>query len=54
VALFNSSIKVFESLSSVVNIVLLPLEGDPLAAQLYWSWAASKRGRLFSPEVNWP
>jgi len=37
-----------------VNVVLLPIEGDPQAAPAYWAWTASTGGLLISPAVNWP
>jgi len=37
-----------------VNVILLPIEGDPQAAPAYWAWAASTGGLLLSPAVSWP
>lgn len=37
-----------------VNVILLPLEGDPDAVNLYWSWAATTGGLVLSPAGNWP
>ncbi len=37
-----------------VNIILLPLEGDPQAAPEFWSWSFVTGGLLISPAVNWP
>tara|TARA_Y100000766_G_C18897442_1_gene601661 strand:+ start:1305 stop:2315 length:1011 start_codon:yes stop_codon:yes gene_type:complete len=37
-----------------VNVVLLPLEGDPEAGFLYWNWAAASGGLLISPASSWP
>ena len=37
-----------------VNVVLLPLEGDPDAAPEYWGWTNATGGLLISPAVNWP
>ncbi len=37
-----------------VNVILLPLEGDPEAAPGYWGWAAVTGGLLLVPEVGWP
>ncbi|MBL4613480.1 MAG: hypothetical protein JKY27_01200 [Magnetovibrio sp.] len=39
---------------AVVNVVLLPIEGDPEAAPEYWNWAAVTGGLLISPAANWP
>ena len=37
-----------------INVILLPIEGDPSAVNEYWSWAASTGGLLISPAMNWP
>lgn len=37
-----------------VNVVLLPLEGDPGAAAAYWGWSASTKGLFISPAGSWP
>lgn len=37
-----------------VNIVLLPIEGDPEAAPEYWAWTAATGGLLISPAESWP
>ncbi|MEZ5490044.1 MAG: VWA domain-containing protein [Gammaproteobacteria bacterium] len=37
-----------------VNIVLLPLEGDPSAAASYWQLAQYTRGSFLSPSKDWP
>lgn len=37
-----------------VNVILLPLEGDPGAAPSYWSWTYATGGLLISPAENWP
>ncbi len=39
---------------AVVNVILLPIEGDPEAGHLYWRWASATRGLLISPAENWP
>ncbi|MCG7571874.1 VWA domain-containing protein [Pseudoalteromonas sp. CNC9-20] len=36
------------------HIVLLPLEGDPLAPALYWNWANATGGLMISPAGSWP
>lgn len=38
----------------VVNVILLPLEGDPVASPNYWGWASGTGGLLISPAANWP
>lgn len=37
-----------------VNVILLPIEGDPDAAKIYWSWSATTGGLMISPAENWP
>ncbi len=37
-----------------VNVILLPIEGDPQAAPEYWRWTAATGGLLISPAVSWP
>lgn len=41
-------------LGSKLNVILLPLEGDPEAASAYWRWAAETGGILISPGEEWP
>lgn len=54
-AMFVGAIKRFQKTStSVVNVILLPLEGDPKAAPLYFGWANFTKGMLFSPARGWP
>ncbi|MEH6524479.1 MAG: vWA domain-containing protein [Sneathiella sp.] len=37
-----------------VNVILLPLEGDPQAAPEFWRWTYSTGGLLISPAESWP
>jgi len=37
-----------------VNVILLPIEGDPEAAPEYWRWTAATGGLLISPAESWP
>lgn len=37
-----------------VNIILLPLQGDPQAAPSFWDWAAGTGGMLLAPAAGWP
>jgi hypothetical protein len=37
-----------------VNVIMLPLEGDPLASPNYWAWTSATGGLLISPASNWP
>ncbi len=51
-SLFNAAIKEFPK--APVNIILYPMEGDPLAADAYWRLAKRTRGSFFSPSKDWP
>lgn len=52
---FDSAVKNFRTNSkATVNVILLPMEGDPKAAPKYWMWAKSTGGVLFSPAPGWP
>lgn len=37
-----------------VNVVLAPLEGDPMAASLYWKLAVKTGGSFLNPSRDWP
>lgn len=37
-----------------VNVILFPMEGDPMAAAAFWSLARSTRGSFLSPSRDWP
>jgi hypothetical protein len=37
-----------------VNVILLPLEGDPSAAAAYWQLAQYTRGSFLTPSRDWP
>lgn len=37
-----------------VNIILLPLEGDPSAAAAYWQLAQFSQGSFLTPSKDWP
>jgi hypothetical protein len=37
-----------------VNIVLLPLEGDPSAAAAFWQLAQYTQGSFITPSKDWP
>ncbi len=37
-----------------VNIILLPMEGDPMAAAAYWQLAQDTKGSFLSPSQDWP
>ena len=52
--LFEQTIKESGLKGAKINVVLLPLEGDPEASYEYWRWTASTGGLLISPAGNWP
>ena len=54
VKLFRQTIKDASLVDVKINIILLPIEGDPSAVNEYWSWAAGTGGLVISPAVNWP
>jgi hypothetical protein len=37
-----------------VNVILFPMEGDPMAASLYWKLAEATAGAFLSPSKDWP
>ena len=37
-----------------VNIILYPMEGDPVAASAFWKLAKDTTGSFFSPSRDWP
>lgn len=37
-----------------VNIILAPMEGDPMAASEFWQLAQASRGSFMSPSRDWP
>ncbi|HEX9685382.1 MAG TPA: hypothetical protein VGA25_05970 [Burkholderiales bacterium] len=37
-----------------VNVILLSLEGDPMAASAFWRLAQASRGSFLSPAEDWP
>ncbi len=37
-----------------VNVILMPLEGDPSAAAAFWELAQYTRGSFLSPSKDWP
>ena len=37
-----------------VNILLYPMEGDPMAAPAYWKLAIATRGSFLTPSKDWP
>ncbi|MGB3725723.1 MAG: VWA domain-containing protein [Glaciecola sp.] len=54
VEVFNRTLSISPISGVKTNVVLLPLEGDPQAAALYWQWANYTGGTLISPAGTWP
>lgn len=54
VRLFQQTIRESSPQGTEVNVILLPLEGDPDAVNQYWVWAATTGGLMISPASNWP
>lgn len=53
--LFSHTIKSSAPKSgATVNVILLPIEGDPAASAAYWSWTALSGGLLIAPADSWP
>jgi len=53
VRLYNKAIKELRP-GVPVNVVLFPMEGDPLASSAYWKLARSTGGSFLSPSRDWP
>jgi hypothetical protein len=37
-----------------ISVILMPMEGDPMAASAYWAVTRSTRGSFLSPARDWP
>lgn len=53
VALFASALEELPN-ASPINIILFPMEGDPIAAPSYWRLAQMTGGSFLSPPKDWP
>ena len=53
VKLFNEAVKELRS-KVPINVILFPMEGDPMASSAYWKLALATRGSFMSPSRNWP
>ena len=54
VKLFRQTIAETSRKNVQINVILLPLEGDPDAIDQYWGWTAATGGLVLSPASNWP
>lgn len=52
--LFSEAVARLPSPAPTVNTILLPLEGDPVAAYAYWKLAYETGGIVLSPAKDWP
>lgn len=52
-ALYKAAIKTLPP-RVPVNVILFPMEGDPLAASSYWGLAVKTRGSFLCPSKDWP
>ncbi len=52
--LFQQTVRESNRQGTQVDVILLPLEGDPDAVNQYWLWAAATGGLMISPASNWP
>lgn len=53
VKLFNEAVQQLPR-GTPVNVILMPMEGDPMAAAAFWQLAQSSKGSLISPSKDWP
>jgi len=37
-----------------VHVILLPIDGDPYASAMYWSWTQVTQGTFLAPAKEWP
>ncbi len=54
VKLFRHSVNGAALSGVTVNVILLPIEGDPQASIEYWAWTSHTGGLLISPAESWP
>ena len=52
-SLFNEAVRRL-SARVPVNVILYPMEGDPLAASSFWRLATATNGSFFCPSRDWP
>lgn len=53
IQLFAKAIKIIPR-GIPVNSILLPMEGDPMAASLFWKLAIDTNGSFMTPSRDWP
>jgi len=52
--LFINTVNQVQIKGSVNNVILLPIDGDPRAADAYWQWTTLSQGIVISPDISWP
>ena len=52
-SLFNDAVRMLSG-RTPVNIILYPMEGDPMASSAFWRLAVSTNGSYFCPSKDWP
>jgi hypothetical protein len=53
IELFTSALNLLPN-GSPVNVILFPMEGDPIAAPSYWRLAQITGGSFLAPPEDWP
>lgn len=53
VKLFNKAVELLPD-GIPVNVILAPMEGDPMAAAAFWQLAQVTQGSFISPSKDWP
>jgi len=53
IKLFEQAVKTIPK-NIPVNTILLPMEGDPMAAALFWKLAIDTKGSFITPSRDWP
>lgn len=53
VKLFEEAVRALGT-NTPINVILFPIEGDPLAASGYWKLAMASGGAFVSPSKDWP
>lgn len=53
IKLFKKAVKLIPK-RIPINTILLPMEGDPMAAALFWKLAIDTKGSFITPSRDWP
>jgi hypothetical protein len=53
-AIFQAATTTLIAQNKKIHVILLPFEGDPRAAPLYYKWVTENRGMLLTPDRAWP